>query len=271
MGRVRVAGIAAAVFIALITAECGGGGGSAPTPPSPSNVSVVISPASSTVAYGGAQQFTATVTGATNTAVTWSVSSAGGTGSAEIGAISSSGLYTAPAATTVPPEMTSQLVSVTGGNTASNVDIAVPPLNSVDSVTVTATSQADTSKSASAAVALSGLSITAMGKCIPDSTNPGTLNCTYGSTGTQVSPGQTAYLLVVGYGILPGTIYTISGSDVVVTQPSASQFQKTSNGVPAVYFQIVVSPTAALGPRNLIVRNSGNELASFIGGLSITQ
>jgi legume-like lectin family protein/ASPM-SPD-2-Hydin domain-containing protein len=57
--------------------------------PTAPTVSVAISPASSSLQTGGTQQFTATVTGSTDTAVTWSVASGGGT-------VSTSGLYTAP-------------------------------------------------------------------------------------------------------------------------------------------------------------------------------
>lgn len=57
------------------------------TPPA---VSVSISPTSSTIQVGGTQQFTATVTGSSNTSVTWTAS--GGT-------VSNVGLYTAPSAT----------------------------------------------------------------------------------------------------------------------------------------------------------------------------
>lgn len=52
---------------------------------------VSVSPASATVPAGGAQQFLATVTGATATAVSWSVEEAAG------GTITATGLYTAPA------------------------------------------------------------------------------------------------------------------------------------------------------------------------------
>jgi beta-glucanase (GH16 family) len=53
-------------------------------------VAVSISPSSASLATGGTQQFTATVSGSTNTAVTWSAS---------CGSISSGGLYTAPTTT----------------------------------------------------------------------------------------------------------------------------------------------------------------------------
>jgi hypothetical protein len=82
-------------------------------------VSVSISPTSASLAPNATQQFTDTVSGSSNTSVTWSVDGVVG-GNSTTGTISTSGLYTAPAAT--------------GGHT------------------VTATSVADTTKSASASV-----------------------------------------------------------------------------------------------------------------------
>lgn len=85
-------------------------------------VAVSVSPASAKVVTGGKQQFTASVTGTTNTAVKWSVSGAG-CSALTCGAISAAGLYTAPSAVPNPP-----------------------------TVIVTATSQADPAKSATATV-----------------------------------------------------------------------------------------------------------------------
>jgi hypothetical protein len=259
----------AAILLTLAVAGCGGSSSSSTNPP-PSSVSVSLSPTSSTVGYGSTQKFAATVTGATNKGVTWSVSSSGSSNSSQIGAISSAGLYTAPAATSVPSAATAQTVSVAAGITTTGVNVNVPPLNTITSVTVKATSQADTSVSASATVTLSGLSILAVGQCTQ---SPTTLNCSAGSTGTEVSQGQNTYLFVAGYGILPGTSYTISGNgtDVVVTPPLASQFTTANDGTPVVYFQISVLPTATPGPRNLVVRNSGNELTSFVGAVDLVQ
>lgn len=59
-------------------------------------VSVTLSPASASVVVRHTLQFTATVSNATNTAVTWSVNGATG-GSAADGTIDASGFYTAPA------------------------------------------------------------------------------------------------------------------------------------------------------------------------------
>ena len=61
-----------------------------PTPP-PTSVTVSVDPPSMTLSAGQTQQFTATVTGNSNTAVTWTVVEPGG------GTVTASGLYTAPA------------------------------------------------------------------------------------------------------------------------------------------------------------------------------
>jgi len=87
-------------------------------------VAVTISPSRTQVVTGSRQQFTATVTGTTNTSVSWSLTGSGCSGSA-CGTISASGLYTAPGAIPHPPQ-----------------------------VTVKATSDADSTKSASAIVTI---------------------------------------------------------------------------------------------------------------------
>src|SRR6185436_15623390 len=68
----------------------GGGGGGGGT------VTVTVAPGSANVRIGATQQFTATVTGSTNTAVTWDVNGTQN-GNATVGTISNAGLYTPPA------------------------------------------------------------------------------------------------------------------------------------------------------------------------------
>jgi plastocyanin len=94
-------------------------------------VAVTISPTSATIRLGQTQQFTATVTGNSNTNVTWTVNGVNG-GNTSVGTVSTLGLYTAP---------------VNGLNPSS--------------VSVTATTVADTSKSASSTVTIdSGATVT---------------------------------------------------------------------------------------------------------------
>src|SRR5277367_4031574 len=106
------------VALAFCGVNCGT---SHSTTSSTPQVGVSLSQASMSIAVGGSAQFSATVQNSTNTAVTWSVDGISG-GNATVGSISSSGEYKAP----------------------------VQP----GSHTVTATSVADTTKTANAAVSV---------------------------------------------------------------------------------------------------------------------
>jgi hypothetical protein len=131
-------------------------------------VSVTISPTSATVATGGTQQLTATVQNTSNTAVTWQVNGVTG-GNATVGTISSSGLYTAPA--TVPSPAT---------------------------VTVTAVSQADPTKSASAQVTITAvIGIAFYVSTTGSDSNPGTLSApwrTIQHASNSVLAGDTVFV-----------------------------------------------------------------------------
>lgn len=113
------------ILMTAVWLGCGGSKSSTTT-----TVAVTISPTTATIAGGATQQFTATVTGSTNTAVTWAVNGENG-GDATIGTINSSGLYTAP--TVLPASLTQ---------------------------TITATSAADTTKDGLATVTLSAPTVT---------------------------------------------------------------------------------------------------------------
>jgi hypothetical protein len=119
------------------------------TPPA-SNALITISPTDTLAPVGTSVQYTATVTGTDNTAVTWYVDGIAG-GNSTVGTISASGLYQAPA--TLP---------------------------SPASVGVTATSQADTSQSASTLLTLS-------------STNTAPLYVNFGPNGDTGDPRTDFY------------------------------------------------------------------------------
>ena len=73
-------------------------------------VSVSVSPANPSVQTSATQQFTATVTGSSNTAVNWQVNGVAG-GNSVTGTISTSGLYTAPSAVPSPAAVTVNAIS----------------------------------------------------------------------------------------------------------------------------------------------------------------
>ena len=84
--------------------------------------SLVVSPTSATLAPSGTQQFTSTVEGLTNTAVTWSVDGVAG-GNSTTGTITSAGLYKAPAAMG-PHTVTATSVAESPDNASASVVVA---------------------------------------------------------------------------------------------------------------------------------------------------
>jgi hypothetical protein len=152
----------------------------------PPDVSVSISPTYAVVQLGQTLQFTATVSGTGNTAVTWQVDNADG-GDSATGTVSMSGLFTAPSALPTPA-----------------------------SATITAVSQADPTKSATAVVTL--VTQPASGTTYYVSTsgsdsNPGTFSKpwkTIQHAADSVSAGDTVYVRGGVYNELVSI--TVSGS-----------------------------------------------------------
>ena len=237
------------VFAALVATSCGGRGMSSgslnnpTTPASPgssnpgstSSIAVSVSPLTADVAPGGTQQYTATVSGSSNTAVNWSAGGMQG-GNSTFGTISASGLYTAPA--TIP--------------TPSNV-------------TITATSAADATKSGIAIANVhlhhdnqdfqsSPIKLGASGGNKNDQTiSSGKIFCCSGTLGSLVSRGGNFYILSNNHVLdksdqgtagdpisHPGLADTDCGQtgDKIVANLSQSAPLKTSN-VDAAIAQIV--------------------------------
>ncbi len=89
---------------------------------------VAINPSVSSVMAGQTRQFTASVTGAANTAVVWSVNSIAG-GTTAIGTISASGLYSAPLSVPNPASVTVRATSVADATASAMATLAItqPP------------------------------------------------------------------------------------------------------------------------------------------------
>jgi len=172
-------------------------------------VAVTISPGSASLSSGGSQQFTASVSGSSNTAVTWSATG---------GSISSAGLYTAPSA--------------------------------AGTYTVAATSSADTTKSASATVTVSAAPVVAV-SIAPGSaslstggTQPFTASVT-GSSNTAVTWSATSgSISSAGLYTAPSAAgtYTVKATSVADSTKSASATVTVS--APAVV-AVTISPVSA--------------------------
>ena len=136
------------VFLAVAAAlaGCTGTTKSSPasnpiTPPSGSSVTVVVSPASANVRAGATKSFSATVTGSSNTSVTWQVNGVAG-GSSASGTISSSGVYTAPSTVPSSNTVTVRAVSSADANAAGSSAVTLqnpaPVLSSIAPTSVPA-------------------------------------------------------------------------------------------------------------------------------------
>jgi YVTN family beta-propeller protein len=88
-----------------------------------SGVRVQVTPTTATINAGDTQQFTATVTGSSNTAVTWEVNGLAGGDPNNGGTITSSGLYTAPA--TGATSATIKAVSGADGTTSGTATVTI--------------------------------------------------------------------------------------------------------------------------------------------------
>ena len=171
----------------------------------PPTITVVVSPSAPSVASFTTQQFTATVTGSANTAVTWQVNGTNG-GNQTVGFISAAGLYVAPGG--VPTQSNGS-----GGSTATIL-------------TVTAVSQADLTASGSAIVTVTpanqnaqsgAVELGTSGSNVNDSNVSGkTITCCGGTLGSLVTRGGTQYILSNNHVLARSDAATIGDA---ITQP----------------------------------------------------
>ena len=112
------------IFIAGCGTASSGKSGSSGGSGGGSNPGVAISPAGANVRIGASQSFSATVTGAPNNDVTWSVNDMAG-GDATTGTISASGMYSAPAALPNPNSVTIKAVSTSDSSLSATVTVDV--------------------------------------------------------------------------------------------------------------------------------------------------
>ena len=181
-------------LLALALASCSSStsSGQKQNPPPPDSVTVAVAPTTANIRAGSTLTFSATVTGSSNTSVTWSVNSVA-SGNATLGTIDSSGKFTAPAS-----------------------------LPSPNTISVTATSVSDTTKSSSSAVtlwnptpSLSGIS--------PASTNLGAFSLT-----------------ITGANFLNGAQVLFNNSPLPTTFVSSTQLTATGTAAAAGAFPIAV-------------------------------
>lgn len=216
------------LLLTPLLGACGTSSASSPsnqTPPPSGSVAVSVSPTSANIRAGSTYVFTATVTGSSNTAVSWSVNSTPG-GSSTLGTIDSSGNFTAPAA-----------------------------LPSPNTVSVTVTSAADSTKSSSSAVTL--------------------LNPTPVLTG--ISPAATNLgnytLTITGSNFVSGAQVLLNNSALYTTFVSSTQLTASGAASSAGTYSITVQnpdPGSSVSS-SLNFQVNGSQQASNCSQMSVGQ
>jgi hypothetical protein len=120
---------------AFLVAGCGAGvtrKTEPPTQPPAAGVSVSVSPTTANIRAGDSYTFKATVSGSSNTNVTWSVNGTNG-GSATVGTIDANGKYSAPAS--LPSPNTVSIKATSAADTTSSSTSAVTLLNPTPTIT----------------------------------------------------------------------------------------------------------------------------------------
>lgn len=204
-------------------------------------VAITVTPNAARVVEGSTQQFAGNVSGASNIAVTWSISGSGCTGAA-CGTISTNGQYFAPA--TLPSPAT---------------------------ITVKATSVADPTKSASASVTVAAavavlLSISPTSASVPtvgtqlfNASVTGTSNtalswslsgagCSGSSCGTISTSGSSAVFLAPSTAHSPASVKVVATSVADPTKSASASITIVAAVAAAAAVGLSISPTSASVP-----------------------
>jgi hypothetical protein len=221
-------------------------------PPPTSQINVSISPASVTLASGHTQQFTAAVTGTSNTAVTWTASA---------GSIDATGLYTAPAVTTQTIGTISAASKADPSRKANATATITPINNQPPTITTTSLPQGQQGSSYSAALAASG------------GTLPYTWSITAGNPPSGLTLSSTGQLS--GLPLVAGTYnLTISVTDANALSAHQSFTVSISAGGnydgPAELPRVTVSSSMAStpAPGHTIAVSAGGDLQAALNNAS---
>ncbi len=204
-----------------------------------SNIVVTLSPTSATIGAGNTTEFVATVTGTTDIQVTWAVNTIP-YGNSTVGTVDGNGNYTAP-------------VNIVG----------------LGSVTVTATSVVDTTKSGSAVVTLTN-PVPTLTAITPGILAPGAFQLTlYGTgfvaTSTATFGGQPMQVTYVTDGMITaiGTATTAQAGSVAVIVTNPAPGGGTSSGLTVTVTTAGTPVTAAAAVRFLEQASYGPDMENL--------
>ena len=199
----------------FLLAGCGGG-----SQQTLQNVTVNVSPTAATLVTFGQQTFTSTITGSSNSAVTWQVNGVTG-GNATTGTVSAAGVYSAP-------HFISR--SIIPSNSNSSVTVTVTAVSSANATakgiaTVTLLTQGQAAQSGAILLGSSGGNVNA------HSQSGNKITCCGGTLGSLITRSGIDYIL--------GNNHVLADSDLgvagdAITQPGIIDTQCQSAGTTTV-------------------------------------
>jgi sugar lactone lactonase YvrE len=229
-------------------------------------VGVTVGPSTVTVGPSATQQFTASVTNATNTAVTWSLTGTGCSGSG-CGTISPQGLYTAPAASGSPLTVTLTATSVADDTKSATATITVPA-KQASSVRV----------SSSANPSVLGQTVTLTATVSPSSSSgapTGTVTFSDGANTLATVPlnsSASAALTASSLAVAAHPITVTYSGDNSFFASAGSLTENVSYAVCPLYDQTRLVPRGATFPIKLYLCDAGgNDVSSTAVALHATQ
>ena len=203
-------------------------------------VTVAVSPSSATVRASRTRAFTATVTGASNTAVMWSVNDIAG-GNTVVGQIDSTGLYLAPSLVPNPPVVTVRATSVESPTSSGTATVTIIPLPNITSVTPSPVSTGNFTLTVNGAGFIAGSVVSFDGVALATSFVSSTqLTATGNAPAEKASvpvvvntpDGETSNTFFVSVVASPAVSITIAPTSATVRVKQSRQFTATVQNTP---------------------------------------
>jgi hypothetical protein len=179
-------------LLAFFLASCSSGGGTSSTPKTPTptpnptptpTIAVTVAPSTANIRAGSSLTFSASVTGTSNSSVSWSVNNTPN-GSSSLGTISATGNYTAPATLPSPNTLTITATSAASATaTSSSAVTLLNPTPTLLGLSPTATNLGNYSLTITGSNFVSGAQVLLNGSALPTAfVSPSQLSATGSAT-----------------------------------------------------------------------------------------
>jgi hypothetical protein len=217
------------------------------------SIFVTVTPNPINVAVGTQAQFTATVTGTSNTAVTWEVNGTVG-GNSTVGTITTTGIFTAPATIPTPATVTITAVSAADNSSSGSAQATIVAAGGAVTVTVTTTpaiTQVNTTQTQTFIATVTGTSNTAVTWQVDGVTGGNTTVGTIDTSGNYTAPATVPSPATVTIEAVSQALSSAIGTEsiLIVTNPSAAEPapQTISPGASATYSLLLNANTGVPG------------------------